>query len=825
MPKPKLLATVLLAASMVVGSSAGLSGRLMGAEFTPDPRFSGNDQAKDLLAEGVKEYRAGRYKQAAAAFHSALKLDPDNSLLFQFSQAAGDGLLVRMEEKDELADVLRDILRRARIYQREMRHSPDYIKILLEKLNASEEERVVSTLELIAVGPVAIPWLLQRMSDNRQDEMRTYCRIVLTRMGYRSVIALDEALKAKDQRVVESAAMVLADIGDARSLPKLRSLLDAKDTSDTSKRVISNAIAAIEKAAKIASPASADAAYFTEALRYFRDNDQVHDEMIANESLMWRWDENAAGEMDKKLSFVRVPRYAWNELMAEELLFDGISNYPEFSAYHPLLAADLAAQAVEAVERFRLAKESTVPAQFPDESVTAIEERVKALEEQSNRIKLFGGNHLYRAVQQAVVSERYDVGAYLMRVLEDKYIAHADTSLPTKDEGLTPDKSGTVLCAGLDHPDKQVRYQAAITLAHLDPSLEFFNAEKVVPTLAEAVGEWGMRVVMVVDQDYRQRNTAREQLHNDGYMVYTAIDGFEAMQRLEESPVKDAIIISGELMPTLPENVDAPVKDSKGNIVLNPEEHLDTLLDKLHKDWRSEKTPIFISLPEDPEISNKIQAAFDGKVAGFIKKPFTAEDLKGKIEMALKDAQLPNVNREVAEDISLRAAIALQVPDPARTQFDTALAAQALANTLDARNDALRIQACKALGLAAQGKNGESVRALVAHVTDVYGAQDAQLKPEVRSAFLYAIGQLNPTTDAAVAIILKALQNEDAGVRAAAAEAVGHAPETANALLSRYLVQQRLDVRAPGAGKDPLDAITSGEAKPAAPAAQPAAGN
>jgi CheY-like chemotaxis protein len=805
MPKP--LVAVLLAASLVAGSAAGLTAA--DQPFVPDKSFSGNDQAKSLLAEGVQQYRAGRYKQAAAAFHSALKLEPDNSLLFQFYQAAGDGLLVRMEEHDELTDVLKDILRRAQIYQREMRYSPTYINLLMDKLSASEEERIVATIELIAVGPVAIPHLIARMNDNRQDEMRTNCRIVLTRMGYRAVVALNEALKTKDQRLVASIAGILADIGDARALPKLEQLLGDKDTDATAKRVIANTVEAIVKASKMSDTPAADGMYFTEALRYFRDNDQVHDEMVANESMMWRWDEKAEG--DKKLSFVRVPRYAWNELMAEELLYDGMQAFPEFTAYFPLLAADLSAEAVDAVSRLRMAKESTVPEQFPDENVNAVEARVKALAEMGNRVKMFGGDHLYHAVQQSIVSERYDVAAYLMRILEDRWVSRADLSLPTPEEGLTPDKSGTVLCAALDHPNKVVRYQAAITLAHLDPALVFFNAQKVVPTLADAVGEWGTRVVMVVDQDYRQRNTAREQLHSKGYMVYTAVDGFEAMQRLEESPIKDAIIVAGDLLPT--------VQDEKGNLVDVPEQKAGSLIDKFKKDWRAEKTPVFISLPEDVDIALKIQKAFEGKVAGFIKKPFSADDINGKIEMALKDAQLPNVNREAAEDISLRAAIALQFPDPARTQFDLAQAGEALAKTLDARADALRIQTCRALGMAAQSPNGESVKGLISRVTDVYGAQDGVLKPEVRSAFLYAMGQLNPTTEPAVAILMKALQNEDAGVRAAASEAIGHGPGIGNEPLQHYLVQERMDIRGAGAGTDPLDARragTDGAAKPEA---------
>ena len=78
----------------------------------------------------------------------------------------------------------------------------------------------------------------------------------------------------------------------------------------------------------------------------------------------------------------------------------------------------------------------------------------------------------------------------------------------------------------------------------------------------------------------------------------------------------------------------------------------------------------------------------------------------------------------------------------------------------------------------------------------------------MRAAFLFAIGQLNPNTDAAIAILSKALQFEDADkaaqllVRTAAAEAVSHANSITNDLLYKYQLQQRLDVRAQGAGKD-----------------------
>ncbi len=788
---PKMLVTALLSAALIPGAMSAEDG------FTPDPRFPNGDQVRELLAEGVKEYYAGRFGDAAKRFHDVLKQNADNRLCYEFYLAAGDGLLIAMEEHDELREVLKDLLRQARIYQKDLRRDPKYLNQLVDKLEKSEEERLVATNELVAVGPIAVPTLVARMNDNRQDDMRVYCRIVLTRMGYRAVVPLTEALNASDERLVASVATVLADIGDPRPLAKLKQLLDAQGTPETVRAVITNTVGAIAKRNGINEVSTADKLFFLEALRYFRGGDLVRDEMVSNESLVWRWVEGD-GTAEAKLTYVRTPRYAWNELMAEHLVFAGLQHYTGFAAYQPLLAATYAAQDSEVQRRVRLAKERTTPVMNPDESQDAIAERVLALSEINLRVKMFGAEHLYRAVQQAIVSERYDVAGYVMRLLQDHSIAHPDVHLPSG--GLSADKAGTVLVAALDHSDKMVRYQAAITLAHLDPALKFFNAEKVTAILADAVGEWGNRVVLVVDQDYRQRNVAREQLQSKGFRVFAVPDGFEAMQRLEESPIKDAIIISGDLIPT--------VRDAKGGIIAVDEQRADTLVGKLAKDWRAEKTPVFVSLPDNPELAAKIQKAFEGmdNVKGFIQKPFNSVEMAGMIDTALKSAELPNANREDAEDISLRAAIALQHPDPSRTQYDLTKAAAALATTLDARADSLRIETAKALGLAATGPNGDAVKTMINKVTDVYGTQDATLTPPVRAAFLYAIGQLNPNTEPAVEILLKALQFTDAdaaaqlAVRTAAAEAIGHATAITPELIYKYQLQQRLDVRAQGAG-------------------------
>ena len=63
-PKKKLFAALLFASA----TGAMIPAQAEDGGFQADKNFSANDQAKDLLAEGVREYRAGRYKASSAAF-------------------------------------------------------------------------------------------------------------------------------------------------------------------------------------------------------------------------------------------------------------------------------------------------------------------------------------------------------------------------------------------------------------------------------------------------------------------------------------------------------------------------------------------------------------------------------------------------------------------------------------------------------------------------------------------------------------------------------------------------------------------------------------
>lgn len=741
------------------------------------------DQARELLSEGINEARTGRYKEAALRFRDAILLDPENRLVYEFYLAVGDRYLLQLSERAELEDVLKDLLRRANIYKRELRYKREYQDLLIDKLTKTEEERLVATQELVAIGPRAVPALLELMDSDDEDEARVYARAAITRMRHRAVLPLIAALDSGDERIVLGAVVSLSDISDSRALPRLQQLLLQDSQSETVKRVTQNSINVIANTIGLDVVEPASVLWFGEALRYFRDTGDVHDEMIANESIIWNWNAESG-----KLEYEFVPSYAWNELRAEQILFQAASFYPDYAAYMPLMAASLAGQIVEADLRVQLARERTIPAQHPEEETAELKERQEALEEMVDRVIMFGSEHLCRAVQQSVVSERYDVANHIMQVLQDEWLARPGDILPGADDGLTGEKAGTVLVAALDHPERTIAYQAAITLAHLDPNLQFFGADKVIPLLSQAVGEWGMKVVLLVEPDYRHRNAGRRALLEKGFLVATAKDGFEAMQRLRETPVKDAIIIAGDMIPQL--------KNEYGGLIDVPEQAPNTLIQELKKNDRLADIPIFVSLPENEALAVDIQNAFTGSVTGFVNRPYNGVEMSGSIDAATADADMPSLNRFLREDISLRAATALASIDHEHTfynlQADQIL--EALLGTLQARSDLIRIEALKALGHSGASE-------VTPQITDVYENLDGELKVPLRKAFIYAIGLLDPSTDAAQAILTEALKHEDRGVRLEAARAVGRATGLATEDLNTFQKNQRLNVLSPGAGK------------------------
>ena len=121
---------------------------------------------------------------------------------------------------------------------------------------------------------------------------------------------------------------------------------------------------------------------------------------------------------------------------------------------------------------------------------------------------------------------------------------------------------------------------------------------------------------------------------------------------------------------------------------------------------------------------------------------------------------MPNCQRQIAKTAKpslFQLPEALASVDPQnKSQFDVEVALDALLATIAFRADDLRIAALEAIAHTAAPSR-------INQVTDVYQELDraGQLddKDDVRVAFLYAIGNLDATTDASVEIIKAAMKH------------------------------------------------------------------
>ena len=141
-------------------------------------------------------------------------------------------------------------------------------------------------------------------------------------------------------------------------------------------------------------------------------------------------------------------------------------------------------------------------------------------------------------------------------------------------------------------------------------------------------------------------------------------------------------------------------------------------------------------MPENREFASKVREQFESRelrdlVQGFVQRPYSGVEIRGMLEQATGEDELPQLNRAEREAISLAACEALGSIDVSRTQYATIPAAKALADTAVKRSDVIRIAAMRALGNIA---DREQAQLIVTAYLDQ--AAVLETKPAVRAAFI-----------------------------------------------------------------------------------------
>ncbi|PWU22583.1 two-component system response regulator [Candidatus Cerribacteria bacterium 'Amazon FNV 2010 28 9'] len=119
--------------------------------------------------------------------------------------------------------------------------------------------------------------------------------------------------------------------------------------------------------------------------------------------------------------------------------------------------------------------------------------------------------------------------------------------------------------------------------------------------------------ILIVDDDVYNRDFYKELLSDAGFVIETAANGEECLQRLQSDPPYDLILL----------DIVMPVKDG-----------MQTLKELQHQSYRAKHGPIYMlsALGQDTVLDNAKQLGSDGFI---VKTDITPDQLLGKIKSIL----------------------------------------------------------------------------------------------------------------------------------------------------------------------------------------------
>lgn len=299
------------------------------------------------------------------------------------------------------------------------------------------------------------------------------------------------------------------------------------------------------------------------------------------------------------------------------------------------------------------------------------------------------------------------------------------------------------LVRALGDPSKEVRYAAAEALTRIPVRQPFEGMDRVIPLLAQALGESGTKVVLVIANDLQVINHVGAMLKGLQFRAMSAGTGEKGIDEARDLPLKDLIVLDTRLA----------------------DENVLTILDNLRHDYRTQNIPIIL-LVDEAEM-DAARKTYGELAQGFLAKPVDEASLELRVREVLEES-LSDELIALAARTSRMAAAALRDLDKARTVYSLEPAIPALLGALEVTRDEVRIPVVQVLGEIGAQEAGS-------YLVNVY--RERKTSRDCRLECLRALGKLYVATDApgedVTALLDLALVSDDPEFREVAARALG----------------------------------------------------
>ncbi len=720
---------------------------------------------RKLYNDGLDLLKQGEYQKAYEAFEKALRLDPPSEIIRFHRDLAGDAVLKQMLSNPQLRDTAIRILELSKGAMQRWIRNPEQIQALVAQLDTKEfDQKWITINKLVSVGQRACPYLIELLGKEKKEDLHFNAIHCLEKMGGEAVLPVIEALNSSIQLVRQNAAIILGTIKDERAIAELKRVHENSDEKPEVKMYAAEALRKIT-GRDAALLSSAKEQYYQLAEKYY----YVHPSVMTNyygDYIVWKWSQE-----EDKLAWQEVPDFLFNKKLAEESCYDAIALDANYQPVLSLLICVHLASYNEANITLDVVADKVNLGEIEPEVQTKLQTDLKPIKNGIISAALGTKKYLYEALQRSLNDNNASVAVSLIRLL--KYAAKGD-DLPIQipadklsrmkpaeqEKWIERSRSalGLPLVNALIHSDKKVRYAAAETLVKIIPKQHFSGQEKVIRNLTDALGERGIRVALVVEDDVQIRNQLRVMLKELNCYTVEAMTAKEGLFRGKESPPKDLIIMDYKFVNRVVFAVTALGK-----------EHTETVFDSLKTDVRSRSVPIILlCLETELEMAKSI---YQDKIDGYLVKPVQAGAFKEMVEQVFSSETCQRDSKTRAETLAQRAAETLALIDPDYTVYPYLDALDGLINCLMDRRDEIRLPSLQALACFGSSK-------AIPVVHKLFGNKENDKPIRVQAA--YALAEIFRRTPQILPpkiyeTLREALSEDDFEIRRSTAQALGNA--------------------------------------------------
>jgi hypothetical protein len=465
--------------------------------------------------------RIARYDLAAAAGKSILASNPDPRVLLDTFEAVVvannrnddlDATLLKWQSPEiknpQMHDVVTQIIAVLAKGHFSRRADPTYIEENLTRMAVNERGYLAGLQRLRDSGELAVPVMIDDLRNRARTNLHATIRRALRDLGRISLNPLLAATAIKDNDTLIDIVTALGAIGYDVSDPYL--LRISRD--NTRPAELHTAALDALRHCGVADPAKLDlaSAFYNLAERFYTNTSSMSG--TGDTGFVWNWDES------KGLMRTDVPSAIFGDLMA-------------MRECRNTLAAD--PNRADAISLWLVAdnkRETDLPPGARDATRQPTEPDAHFFNVSA------GVQYLNPALARAMKDRNSAVSLKLVQALT-QIVGQSSLNLS---------QTQPVIQA-MEFPDRLVRYEAAMGLAGSLPDKPFVGQERVVPLLAEALGQTGQTNVLLIDNNLDALNDLRAQLAPLGFGLASGTTVENAIDAAQTLSAVDCIVIAADI--------------------------------------------------------------------------------------------------------------------------------------------------------------------------------------------------------------------------------------------------------------------------------------